>query len=109
MLTLVFGHTVFSVSIVLAAFMAGLGFGSYFFGYVVDQIGYGERGSSGNNLEEELLEGFKASTPLLIYGWIEVLIFLISLIVSLVLFEFSAVYSWLSSFIAESVAIQNTV
>ena len=109
MLTLVFGHTVFSVSIVLAAFMAGLGFGSYFFGYVVDQTGYGERGSSGNNLEEELLEGFKASTPLLIYGWIEVLIFLISLIVSLVLFEFSAVYSWLSSFIPESVAIQNTV
>ena len=28
MLTLVFGHTVFSVSVVLAAFMAGLGLGS---------------------------------------------------------------------------------
>ena len=32
MLTLVFGHTIYSVSIVLSAFMAGLGLGSYLFG-----------------------------------------------------------------------------
>ena len=38
MLTLVFGHTVFSVSVVLAAFMAGLGLGSYIAGYAVDRL-----------------------------------------------------------------------
>ena len=37
MLTLVFGHTVFSVSVVLAAFMAGLGFGSYVWGVTIDK------------------------------------------------------------------------
>ena len=38
MLTLVFGHTVFSVSVVLASFMAGLGLGSYLFGYAADSM-----------------------------------------------------------------------
>ena len=38
MLTLAFGHTVFSVSIVLASFMAGLGFGSYFSGHTINHI-----------------------------------------------------------------------
>ena len=38
MLTLVFGHTVYSVSVVLAAFMAGLGFGSYLWGHAIDKV-----------------------------------------------------------------------
>ena len=56
MLTLVFGHTVFSVSVVLAAFMAGLGFGSYLFGYTVDKL-------SANSIDS-------SSTALQLYGWI---------------------------------------
>ena len=47
MLTLVFGHTVFSVSVVLAAFMAGLGLGSYLFGYAVDRLPATNGSSSG--------------------------------------------------------------
>ena len=105
MLTLAFGHTVFSVSVVLAAFMAGLGFGSYYFGYLIDHIDNKKRHLSGNNIEENLPKDTSASNPLLIYGWIEVLIFLVCFIVSLILFEFSVVYSWISSLIPESVAI----
>ena len=52
MLTLVFGHTIYSVSIVLSAFMAGLGLGSYLWGKTID----------------------KAGKPLLIYGKIEIFI-----------------------------------
>ena len=61
MLTLVFGHTVFSVSVVLAAFMAGLWLGSYLFGYAADRL-------SLNSLDS-------SATALNIYGWIEILIF----------------------------------
>ena len=39
MLTLVFGHTIYSVSIVLSAFMAGLGLGSYLWGRTIDKTG----------------------------------------------------------------------
>ena len=109
MLTLVFGHTVFSVSIVLAAFMAGLSFGSYFCGYAIDHIGDEKRHLRGDSLEGNPPEGGRASTPLLIYGWIEILTFLVCSIVSLILFEFSVAYSWLSSFIPGSIAIQNSV
>jgi len=52
MLTLVFGHTIYSVSVVLSAFMAGLGLGSYLWGSTID----------------------KGGKPLLIYGKIELLI-----------------------------------
>ena len=52
MLTLVFGHTIYSVSIVLSAFMAGLGLGSYLWGRTIDKTG----------------------KPLLVYGKIEILI-----------------------------------
>ena len=52
MLTLVFGHTIYSVSIVLSAFMAGLGLGSYLWGKTID----------------------KSGKPLLIYGKIEIFI-----------------------------------
>ena len=38
MLTVAFGHTVFSVSVVLAAFMAGLGFGCYLWGHLIDRV-----------------------------------------------------------------------
>lgn len=37
MLGLVFGHTVFAITTVLAAFMAGLGLGSYLFGRMADR------------------------------------------------------------------------
>lgn len=37
MLGLVFGHTVFAITTVLAAFMAGLGLGSYWFGKIADR------------------------------------------------------------------------
>lgn len=37
MLGLVFGHTVFAISTVLAAFMGGLGLGSYLFGKIADR------------------------------------------------------------------------
>ena len=102
MLTLAFGHTVFSVSIVLAAFMAGLGLGSYFSGHVIDYPG-------GNQSDEGLSEGFGAPSLLLIYGWIEILLFFSCSIVSLILFKFSTVYSWLSFFIPDFWAIQNVV
>ena len=36
-LGLVFGHTVFAITTVLAAFMAGLGVGSYLFGGIADR------------------------------------------------------------------------
>jgi len=37
LLGLVFGHTVFAITTVLSAFMAGLGLGSYLFGRIADQ------------------------------------------------------------------------
>ena len=76
MLTLVFGHTIFSVSIVLAAFMTGLGFGSYYFGHVIDHIGNESKYLDGDNFKENLTEGSRPDNPLLIYGYIEILIFL---------------------------------
>jgi spermidine synthase len=40
MLGLVFGHTVFAITTVLTAFMAGLGLGSYLFGRLADRQGH---------------------------------------------------------------------
>src|SRR3990172_7447886 len=37
LLGLVFGHTVFAITTVLSAFMAGLGLGSYLFGRIADR------------------------------------------------------------------------
>ena len=73
MLTLVFGHTIYSVSVVLSAFMAGLGLGSYLWGTTID----------------------KAGRPLLIYGKIELLIGLSAAFLSLLFSEFSPIYAWL--------------
>jgi len=107
MLTLAFGHTVFSVSIVLASFMAGLGFGSYFSGHVINHTGGQKIQSNGNNLGRELSGDLETPSSLLIYGWIEIALFLLCLIVSLILFKFSVIYSWFSFFVPEHIVVQN--
>ena len=73
MLTLVFGHTIYSVSIVLSAFMAGLGLGSYLWGKTIDKTG----------------------KPLLVYGKIEILIGVTAALLSILLSNFSPIYAWL--------------
>jgi len=88
MLTLVFGHTVFSVSVVLAAFMAGLGLGSYLFGHAADRLS-------------------SSSTALKVYGWIEILIFASGALLSLLFANFADVYSLFHSIIPESPPLQN--
>ncbi|MZH05249.1 MAG: MFS transporter [Nitrospinae bacterium] len=72
MLTLVFGHTIYSVSVVLSAFMAGLGLGSYLYGTTIDKVG----------------------KPLLVYGKVELLIGLSAAFLSLLFSKFSPVYAW---------------
>ena len=72
MLTLVFGHTIYSVSVVLSAFMAGLGLGSYLWGRTIDKVG----------------------SPLLIYGKIELLIGLTADFLSLLFSTFQPAYVW---------------
>ena len=99
MLTLVFGHTVFSVSVVLAAFMAGLGLGSYLFGYAVDRLTESnENGSSSGT-----------KTPLLVYGWIEILIFASGTLLSLLFANFAEIYASIHSIIPESPSLQNLI
>ena len=73
MLTLVFGHTIYSVSIVLSAFMAGLGLGSYLWGKTIDKTG----------------------KPLLVYGKIEILIGISAAFLSFLLSNFTSIYAWL--------------
>ncbi|MFQ5673438.1 MAG: fused MFS/spermidine synthase [Nitrospinales bacterium] len=85
MLALVFGHTVFSVAVVLAAFMAGLGLGSYLWGGSIDRW----------------------KNPLLVYGKIEILISVSCLALSLLFAHFAAVYSWLAFWLPEHPAVQN--
>jgi spermidine synthase len=99
MLTLVFGHTVFSVSIVLAAFMAGLGLGSYLFGYAVDRLPETNGSPSAG----------KVPTALLIYGWVEILIFASGALLSLLFANFSGIYASFHSFIPESPPLQNLI
>lgn len=102
MLTLVFGHTVFSVSVVLAAFMAGLGFGSYLFGVAIDRL-------SGASVEPAAGGWESAPVPLLLYGWIEIGIFIIAGLLSLLFANFSAFYSWIHVWLPDSLLIQNGV
>ena len=85
-LTLVFGHTVYSVAIVLSAFMAGLGCGSYVWGNVIDRA-VAER---------------EKTPPLLVYGRIEILIFATSAVLSLIFSEFHVVYAWMHRWLPES-------
>jgi spermidine synthase len=101
MLTLVFGHTVFSVSVVLAAFMAGLGLGSYLFGYAVDLLPESDG--------DEPSSGGKTPSALLLYGWIEVLICVSGVLISFLFANFSGIYSSLHSFIPESPPLQNLI
>lgn len=100
MLTLVFGHTVFSVSVVLAAFMAGLGFGSYLFGVAVDRLSDSSASAKG--------EG-SAPVPLLLYGWIEIGVFVLGGLLSLLFANFSAFYSWVHIGLPDSLLVQNGV
>ena len=79
MLTLVFGHTIYSVSVVLSAFMAGLGLGSYLWGTTIDRAG----------------------KPLLIYGKIELLIGLTALFLSYLFSKFSPIYAWFYSWLPD--------
>lgn len=100
MLALVFGHTVFSVSVVLAAFMAGLGFGSYLFGSLIDTMG-----------KEQSNPELRASpaSPLIVYGTIEILVFASSAILSLVFSRFSIFYSGLHTLLPDSPVLFDTV
>lgn len=92
-LTLVFGHTVYSVSIVLAAFMAGLGFGSYVWGHIIDRAAADREKTS----------------PLLVYGRIEILICASSAVLSLIFSEFDVVYAWMHRWLPESPMLFNTL
>ena len=93
-LTLVFGHTVYSVSIVLAAFMAGLGFGSYVWGHMIDRA---------------VAEKKRETPPLLVYGRVEILIFATSAVLSLVFSEFHVFYAWMHRWLPESPALINAL
>ncbi len=92
-LTLVFGHTVYSVSIVLSAFMAGLGFGSYVWGHMIDRA----------------VARQEETPPLLVYGRIEILIFATSAVLSLIFSEFHVVYAWMHRWLPESPALFNAL
>lgn len=83
MLTLVFGHTIYSVSVVLSAFMAGLGLGSYLWGTTID----------------------KAGKPLLIYGKIEFLIGATAALLSILFSNFAPIYGWLYQWLPDSLFI----
>ncbi len=92
-LTLVFGHTVYSVSIVLAAFMAGLGFGSYVWGHIIDRA----------------VARQEKTPPLLVYGRIEIFIFAASAVLSLIFSEFHVVYAWMHRWLPESPVLFNAL
>jgi len=69
MLGLVFGHTVFAITTVLAAFMGGLGLGSYLFGRIVDRQKH-VLGLYG--ILEAAIGLYVLATPLL-FSWAELL------------------------------------
>ena len=110
MLTLVFGHTVFSVSVVLAAFMAGLGFGSYLFGAAIDRLPgpWEEPVEKAGEMDIRPSQG-SAHTPLLIYGWVEIALFVICGLLSLLLANFSSFYAWIHVWLPDSIIIQNAI
>ena len=92
-LTLVFGHTVYSVSIVLSAFMAGLGFGSYVWGHRIDRA----------------VARQEETSVLLVYGRIEILIFVSSAVLSLIFSELDGAYTWMHHWLPESPILFNVV
>ena len=73
MLGLVFGHTVFAITTVLAAFMAGLALGAFLFGRLIDRGG----------------------RPLRVYGLLEGAIGLYALLIPFLFAQAQAVYLWL--------------
>jgi spermidine synthase len=99
MLTLAFGHTVFSVSVVLAAFMAGLGFGSYLWGHLIDTL---TSNDDDNGVQEK-------HSPIMIYAVIEVLIFISCALLSLVFSQFDLFYAWFHQWIPESPLLFNII
>ena len=90
MLTLSFGHTVFSVSVVLAAFMAGLGFGSYLWGHLIDRISTRDDKGSPDRV-----------SPIMIYAVIEILVFASSALLSLAFSRFDAFYAWFHQWVPD--------
>ena len=93
MLTLVFGHTVYSVSVVLAAFMAGLGFGSFLFGHAIDRL---------ENTDPRVPPHLAA---LWIYGWIEIGIGLLAALMSALFAGFDGLYAWVHRWLPESAGL----
>jgi predicted membrane-bound spermidine synthase/tetratricopeptide (TPR) repeat protein len=99
MLTLVFGHTVYSVSVVLAAFMAGLGLGSYLWGASIDA----------QEKKTHTALGIRALEPLQVYGTFEVLIGLSGAVLSFLLSQFSEFYFWLHQVLPKSPLLLDAV
>ncbi|QPJ63757.1 MAG: tetratricopeptide repeat protein [Candidatus Nitronauta litoralis] len=90
MLTLVFGHTVYSVSVVLSAFMAGLGFGSYVFGHAMDRL------INQQDAGKEPLAALKT------YAFIELSIGIMAAGLSVLFAEFDFIYGWMHNWLPES-------
>ena len=109
MLTLVFGHTVFSVSVVLAAFMAGLGTGSYLFGHAIDVLSARRDTHPDGEAQAAENESGPAPVSLLVYGWIEIGVFVLCALLSLLLANFSTFYAWIHIWLPESAALHNAV
>lgn len=78
MLGLVFGHTVFAVTTVLTAFMAGLGLGSWLFGRLAD----------------------RQARPLRAYGFLELAVGILCLLVPMLLPLVELLYRWLARTLA---------
>lgn len=111
MLTLTFGHTVYSVSVVLCAFMAGLGLGAFYFGAWVDAL-CRPRGPVGvvparANGNQDPASPPDSPAPLLVYGWIEILIALTGAGLSLLFANFDLIYSWVHLILPDSTAANN--
>ncbi len=90
MLTLVFGHTVYSVSVVLSAFMAGLGCGSYLFGHAMDRM------MSQSDSKTEPLAVLKT------YALIEIGVGVMAAVLSVLFAEFDLFYGWMHAWLPES-------
>jgi spermidine synthase len=87
MLGLVFGHTVFAITTVLAAFMGGLGLGSYLFGRIVDRQKHVLRLYG---ILEAAIGLYVLATPLL-FSWAEFLYVKLNRDLHLSFFSFSLV------------------
>ncbi|HEY1306138.1 MAG TPA: tetratricopeptide repeat protein [Vicinamibacterales bacterium] len=85
----VFGNTVYSASIVVAVFMLGVGFGSYLFGGLADRRYQTRSDVSGASDAAALIRW---------YAWLEGLIAVLGLLVSLVLPRLGAIVARMSSY-----------